>query len=183
MAKAGGLQTAPGLQDADIGPLVSREQYEKVFEHIDAAVSDGATLLVGGGRPAGLTEGFFVEPTVFDNVPRGSKIAREETFGPVVSTFGFDGEEHAVKAANDLPYGLAAGLFTSNIDRAMRLAKRIEAGTVWINGWFIGGVQAPTGGVKDSGFGRERGMVGISNYVRIKNIGLQVLQPSGSGNA
>ena len=181
--RACGLQTAPGMQDADIGPLVSREQYGKVFEHIDAAVSDGATLLVGGGRPAGLKEGFFVEPTVFDNVPPGSKIAREETFGPVVSAFGFAEEEHAVKAANGLPYGLAAGIFTSNIDRAMRLAKRIEAGTVWINGWFIGGVQAPTGGVKDSGFGRERGMAGIGNYVRIKNIGLQVFQPSGSGNA
>lgn len=182
-AKACGLQTAPGLQDADLGPLVSSEQHEKVFEHIGAAVSDGATLLVGGGRPAGLEKGFFVEPTVFDNVPRSSKIACAETFGPVVSAFGFDEEESAVKAANGLPYGLAAGIFTSNIDRALRLAKRIEAGTVWINGWFIGGVQAPTGGVKDSGFGRERGMAGICNYVRIKNIGLQVLQPSGSGDA
>ena len=183
VAKAGGLRTAAGLQDADLGPLVSREQHEKVFEHIESAVSEGATLLIGGGRPEGLENGYFVEPTVFDNVRHDSKIACIETFGPVVSTFGFDGEEQAVKAANALPYGLAAGIFTSDIDRAMRLAKLIEAGTVWINGWFIGGVQAPTGGVKDSGFGRERGMAGIGNYVRIKNIGLQVFEPQGPGDA
>ena len=183
VAKASRLRTAAGLQDADLGPLVSREQYEKVFEHIESAVSDGATLLTGGGRPARLENGYFVEPTVFDNVRHDSKIARIETFGPVVSAFGFDEEEQAVKEANALPYGLAAGIFTADIDRAMRLAKLIEAGTVWINGWFIGGVQAPTGGVKDSGFGRERGMAGIGNYVRIKNIGLQVFGSRGSGDA
>ena len=176
VGRARALRAAPGGEDADLGPLVSREQHAKVLSHIESALDDGASLLTGGGRPQGLERGYFVEPTVFDNVGVGSKIASEETFGPVVSAFPFESESEAIEIANALPYGLAAGVFTSDIDRAMRLARSLDAGTVWINGWFIGGVQAPTGGVKDSGYGRERGMAGLQNYLRIKNIGLRIAE-------
>ncbi|MCP4386023.1 MAG: aldehyde dehydrogenase [Hyphomicrobiales bacterium] len=177
--RASQLKVAAGLDDADIGPLVSAEQHAKVLGHIKSARTDGATLRLGGGQPAGLDRGYFVEPTVFQDVDPASAIAREETFGPVVTAFPFSTETEALTLANALPYGLVAGVHTSDIDRAMRFARRLAAGSVWINGWFIGGVQAPTGGVKDSGVGRERGIAGIHNYLSIKNIGIQ-LHPSPS---
>ena len=172
------LKVGDGFGNVDLGPLVSAEQLEKVIGHIDQAAEFGARALLGGGRPAGLPKGYFIEPTIFDNVDANCRLAREETFGPVVSAFGFSHESEALEIANSLPYGLAAGIHTSDIDRALRLARRIEAGTVWINGWFIGGVQAPTGGVKDSGFGRERGIAGIRNYLSIKNIGVHIAEQS-----
>ncbi len=174
VAKAACLTTAAGMDDADLGPLASAAQHEKVLSHIESAQRDGAQFLLGGGEPSGMESGYFIEPTVIEGVDTMSVIAREETFGPVVTVFRFSTEEEAVELANLLPYGLAAGIQTSEIGRALRLARRIEAGTVWINGWFIGGVQAPTGGVKDSGYGRERGLDGIRNYLRIKNIGVNV---------
>ncbi|GAB5376251.1 MAG: aldehyde dehydrogenase DhaS [Acuticoccus sp.] len=172
VARARTLVTAPGLDDRDLGPLVSAEQHGKVMDHIAAARGDGARTLLGGARPAGLDKGYFVAPTVFDEVDPASRIAREETFGPVVTAFAFDTEDEAIALANALPYGLNAGLQTRDIDRALECARRLEAGSVWINGWFIGGVQAPTGGIKDSGTGRERGLAGIMNYLTIKNIGI-----------
>ena len=175
------LSVGDGFEDPDLGPLVSPEQLEKVDGHIAQALESGARALLGGGRPAGVSKGYFIEPTVFDNVDVNCRLAREETFGPVVSAFGFSGEAEALAIANSLPYGLAAGIHTSDIDRALRLARRIEAGTVWINGWFIGGVQAPTGGVKDSGYGRERGIAGIRNYIRIKNIGVHIADHCAGG--
>ena len=179
VARAGTLVTAPGIEDRDLGPLVSAEQHAKVMDHISAARSDGARTLTGGDRPAGLDRGYFVAPTVFDEVDPASRIAREETFGPVVTAFPFDTEEQAIALANALPYGLNAGLMTQDIDRALTLARRLEVGSVWINGWFIGGVQAPTGGVKDSGTGRERGLAGIANYLTIKNIGIALKRDKG----
>ena len=170
------LKVGDGFEDVDLGPLVSAEQLNKVAGHIEQAVEFGARPLMGGGRPAGLSKGYFIEPTVFDNVDVCCRLASEETFGPVLSAFGFSEEGEALATANSLPYGLAAGIHTSDIDRALRLARGLEAGTIWINGWFIGGVQAPTGGVKDSGYGRERGLAGIRNYLRIKNIGVRIAE-------
>ncbi len=172
VARAETLVTAPGVDDRDLGPLVSAEQHGKVMDHIAAARADGARTLTGGIRPPGLDKGYFVAPTVFDAVDPQSRIAREETFGPVVSAFAFDTEEEAIALANALPFGLNAGVMTRDIDRALACARDLEAGSVWINGWFIGGVQAPTGGIKDSGTGRERGLAGIMNYLTIKNIGI-----------
>jgi acyl-CoA reductase-like NAD-dependent aldehyde dehydrogenase len=163
-----------GLDDAAIGPLVSAEQRRKVLDHIDGARRDGAKLLLGGGIPKGFDKGWFVEPTVFCEVDSLSAIATEETFGPVVTAYRFGTEAEALHLANHLPYGLVAGVFTRDANRALRLCRRIEAGSVWINGWFIGGVQAPTGGVKASGVGRERGQQGILNYTSMKTVGIRI---------
>jgi aldehyde dehydrogenase (NAD+) len=102
------------------------------------------------------------------------RVAREETFGPVLTVTPFEREEEAVAMANGLGYGLVVGVYTRDISRALRLARRLEAGSVWINGWYIGGQQAPTGGIKDSGIGRERGLPGVRNYLQIKNVGIKL---------
>ena len=168
------VTVARGLDDAMIGPLVSQAQHSKVLAHIASARVGSARLLLGGGIPKGIERGWFIEPTIFADVDPLSEIATQETFGPVVTAFRFGTEAEALHLANHLTYGLVAGVFTRDIDRALRLSRRIEAGSVWINGWFIGGVQAPTGGIKASGVGRERGQQGILNYTRMKTVGIRV---------
>ena len=172
--RAGRLRTGPGHENPDLGPLVSREQYERVRGHLSLAAEEGAHFLLGEPPAEWDGGGFFVHPAVLEPVSLDSQVATEETFGPVVTVYRFRGEDEALKVANRLPYGLAAGVHTASIDRALRLSRRLDAGTVWINGWFIGGVQAPTGGIKDSGFGRERGQEGLRHYLRIKNIGIHL---------
>ena len=130
--------------------------------------------LCGGGRPQRLNRGYFVEPTIFDRVDPASPLAREEIFGPVVAALPFEDDAEALALANGLGYGLCAGVYGRDIGRALSLARRLEAGSVWINGWFIGGQQAPTGGIKDSGIGRERGLPGVRNYLQIKNVGIRL---------
>jgi aldehyde dehydrogenase (NAD+) len=173
-ARAERVTVGPGREDPDIGPLVSAEQHERVTGYLAEAHRDGARLVTGGGRPPGLERGYFVAPTVFDRVDPSSRIAREEVFGPVLTVTPFRDEEEALRLANGLGYGLCAGVYTRDISRALTLARRLEAGTVWINGWFIGGQQAPTGGTKDSGIGRERGLAGVRNYLQIKNVGIRL---------
>ena len=117
----------------------------------------------------------MVAPTNLDRVPPEARIAREEVFGPVVTVTRFTAEEEeAVAIANGTGYGLVAGVYTRDISRALRLAQTLEAGSVWINGWFLGGQQAPTGGIKDSGIGRERGLLGVRNYLQVKNVGIRL---------
>jgi aldehyde dehydrogenase (NAD+) len=173
-ARAERVTVGPGREDPDIGPLVSAEQHERVTGYLAEAHRDGARLVTGGGRPPGRERGYFVAPTVFDRVDPSSRIAREEVFGPVLTVTPFRDEEEALRLANGLGYGLCAGVYTRDISRALTLARRLEAGTVWINGWFIGGQQAPTGGTKDSGIGRERGLPGVRNYLQIKNVGIRL---------
>ena len=173
-AHAAKLTVGPGLDDRDLGPVVSDEQYRKVTGYLAKGQAEGARLRFGGGRPKDLNRGYFVSPTIFDNVAPDHAIAREEIFGPVAVALDFETEEEARVLANGLGYGLVAGVYSQDISRAMRLAQRIEAGSIWINGWFIGGQQAPTGGIKDSGIGRERGLPGIRNYLSIKNIGIRL---------
>ncbi len=144
------------------------------MSYLEAGKASGARVRLGGGRPKDLNRGYFVAPTIFDRVAPEASIAREEIFGPVAVAVDFDSEEQAVALANGLGYGLVAGIYSRDITRALGLAQRIEAGSIWINGWFIGGVQAPTGGIKDSGIGRERGLPGIRNYLSIKNIGIRL---------
>ena len=172
--KAKVLRVGPGRDDPDLGPLVSAEQYAKVMGYIEAGLREGASLLFGGRRPEHLNRGFFVEPTLFDRVDPDMRIAREEIFGPVATVTTFASEDQALAIANGLGYGLSAGVYTRDISRALRLAQRLEAGSVWINGWYLGGVQAPTGGIKDSGIGRERGLPGIRNYLQIKNVAIRL---------
>ena len=171
---AGRLSVGPGLSDQDLGPLVSAEQHAKVLDYIAAGKREGARIRHGGGRPKDLPRGFFVEPTIIDRVEPSQTVAREEIFGPVAVARSFDTIEEATALANGLGYGLVAGIYTRDISRALRFAQDVEAGSVWINGWFIGGQQAPTGGVKDSGLGRERGLPGIMNYLQIKNVGIRI---------
>jgi aldehyde dehydrogenase (NAD+) len=173
-AGAAKLSIGAGLDNCDLGPLVSEEQYDKVCSYLAAGQRSGGKLRVGGGRPRGLDRGYFIAPTIFDDVDPASPLAREEIFGPVAVIMEFETDTEALDLANGLGYGLVAGVYSRNISRALSFARDIEAGSVWINGWFIGGVQAPTGGIKNSGIGRERGLPGIRNYLSIKNIGIRL---------
>lgn len=168
------LTVGPGMSNPDIGPLVSEEQHTRVQNYLALGKENGARVVLGGGRPSGYPKGYFVEPTIFDRVVPQSRIGQEEIFGPVVAVMSFETEDEAVAIANGVPYGLSSGVHTQNITRALRLARRLQTGSVWINEWYIGGVQAPTGGYKESGFGRERGLAGVMNYVQVKNVGIRI---------
>src|SRR6516162_8267498 len=172
--KAAKLSVGPGMENPDIGPIVSKDQYERVTGYVARGQAEGARLRLGGRRPRHLQRGYFIEPTIFDGAAPSAAIAREEIFGPVGVALDIAGEEQAVDLANGLGYGLAAGIYTQDISRALRLARQIQAGSIWINGWWMGGVQAPTGGMKDSGIGRERGLAGIRNYLQIKNVAIRI---------
>jgi aldehyde dehydrogenase (NAD+) len=174
VARAERITVGPGRDDPDIGPLVSDEQYGKVTGHVAEAKRAGGKLATGGDRPKNLERGYFLTPTIFADVNADFRIVREEVFGPVLTTTRFNNEEEGLALANGLGYGLVAGVYTRDISRALKLAQRLEAGSVWINGWFIGGQQAPTGGTKNSGIGRERGLPGIRNYLSIKNVGIRL---------
>ena len=160
--------------DPVIGPLASRQQYEKVMSYIEAGKRDGARVCFGGGRPEGLNTGFYVAPTLFDDVDPTFSIATDEIFGPVAVIHTFETEDEAVALANRLDTGLVAGVYSRDISRALSLTRKLDFGSVWVNGWFIGGLQAPTGGEKHSGIGRERGLPGIRNYLITKNIGIRL---------
>ena len=172
-ARAARITVGPGKDDPDLGPVVSDEQHERVLGFVTEA-KGSARLVHGGGRPAELPRGWFVAPTILDRVPPEARIAREEVFGPVVTVTRFAAEAEVVAIANGTGYGLVAGVYTRDISRALRLAQTLEAGSVWINGWFLGGQQAPTGGIKDSGIGRERGLLGVRNYLQVKNVGIRL---------
>ena len=173
-ARAARITVGPGRDDPDIGPLVSDAQLAKVTGHIEEARRAGARLAAGGSRPANLQRGYFIAPTIFAGVDPDLRIMREEVFGPVLTLTPVKGEDEALALANGLGYGLVAGVYTRDITRALQLAQRLETGSVWINGWFIGGQQAPTGGIKDSGIGRERGLPGLRNYLSTKNVGIRL---------
>ena len=168
------IQVGPGLQSPDMGPLVSQEQYERVLNYIQVGQQEGADLLTGGSRPDHLERGYFVAPTLFDNVSPSATIAQEEIFGPVLSVLTFHDEEEALHIANDVQYGLVAGIFTNDINRALRLATRIRAGQIYINEYFAGGEETPFGGYKKSGFGREKGLDALYNYTQVKNIAIRL---------
>ncbi len=156
--------------ETDIGPLISKEQLSKVESYIAAGESEGAKILSGGPvvDPT-LKGGFYVKPTIFTDVRPEMKIWREEIFGPVLSVVKFKDEDEAVKIANDTVYGLAAGVWSSNIEKALKVGGRIRAGTVWINDYHLLTTYAPRGGYKQSGFGRELGEDGLYEYMQTKH--------------
>ena len=172
--RAARLKVAPGLENGDLGPLVSKQQLQRALQYIRQGIEQGAKLSLGGEQPPHLSRGYFLLPTIFESVHPRMTIAQEEIFAPVVVAMEFDDEAQAVQLANDVSYGLVAGVYTQDIRRALTLARQLESGSVWINGWYLGGVQAPTGGVKASGFGRERGLPGIHNYLQIKNVAIKL---------
>lgn len=160
----------PANEGDHIGPLVSSIQFGRVQGHIERAIEDGVRLLCGGaGKPQGFETGYYVKPTIFADVSNDMPIAREEVFGPVLAIIPFDTEEEAVQLANDTPYGLAAYVQTGDPERAERVASRLRAGAVHING---GGFEygTPFGGYKQSGNGREGGMMGIEDYQEVKTL-------------
>ena len=161
----------PHHEATHIGPLVSQRQRSRVESYIDAGKAQGARLVCGGGRPADLDRGWFVEPTVFTDVRPDATIAQEEIFGPVVAVIPYKDEEEAIAIANNSQYGLNGSVFTSDIERGLRVAARIQTGTVELNG-NPAGFRAPMGGVKHSGLGREFGPEGLDAFVETKSIGL-----------
>jgi betaine-aldehyde dehydrogenase len=155
-----------------MGPLVSERQLERVLGYVDAGRAEGARCLVGGGRASvpELADGFFVQPTVFVDVSDEMRIAREEIFGPVMCVLAFDSEEEVVVRANATQFGLSAGVFTRDIQRAHRVIAALEAGTCWINTYNLTPIAVPFGGYKRSGIGRENGHAALDHYSQWKSV-------------
>lgn len=160
----------PSVDSNHMGPQAHAEQLRKTLSYVDIGRQDGAELIAGGNRilTPELAPGYFVEPTVFAGVTNQMRIAREEIFGPVASLIPFDGEEEALAIANDTPYGLTAGLWTSDVGRAHRVSSRIEAGMVWVNTYSFLRWSTPYGGVKASGWGRENGINALDPYLETR---------------
>lgn len=159
-----------------VGPVTTKPQYEKVLGYIDVAKGEGAKVRLGGGkatRPE-CGDGWFVEPTIFTGVAPEMRIAREEVFGPVLSVIPFDDEEDAIRIANDSMYGLAAGVWTSSIQRALGVPEKLEAGTVWVNTYRAVSYMSPFGGYKRSGIGRESGIDAIHEYLQTKSVWIDI---------
>ena len=165
------IRIGNGMQaDVLLGPLVNAAQYDKVRRAIAQGVEQGATLLSGGARPAGHEKGFFLQPTIFTDMTEESDIWREEIFGPVVCVRAFDNEAEAIASANRSRFGLAAAVMSADLERAERVARRLRAGIIWINCSQPTFTEAPWGGYKQSGIGRELGEWGLNNYLEIKQI-------------
>ena len=159
------------------GPQVDRAQFDKIMGYIESGKAEGATCAAGGRRVG--DRGFFIEPTVFTNVKDEMKIAREEIFGPVLSVLKFSDMEELIRRANATTFGLAAAVWTRDIARAHEVAKRLRAGTVWVNCYDVFDAAAPFGGFKQSGFGRELGERGLDSYLETKTVTVS-LDPPGA---
>ncbi len=165
------IAIGPGLEPGvQLGPLVSNAHREKVESYIRGAEAAGARIVTGGGRPAHLDTGFYVEPTIIDRAAEDAAVWRDEIFGPVLCVRPFSSEGEAVAAANNSRFGLAAAVMSADEQRCDRVAKRLQAGIVWINCNQPAFVEAPWGGVKDSGIGRELGRAGLENFLSVKQV-------------
>jgi len=160
----------PMDKDTDIGPLVSDKQQKRVLEYIEIGKKEGARLVYGGGIPAGFEQGCYVEPTLFADVDNDMRIAQEEIFGPVLAVIKAKDENDAIRIANASNFGLAGGVWSRDNERAMSIAKKLRAGTVWVNEWHLLNDKAPFGGYKQSGVGRELGIEGLKAYTEVKHI-------------
>ncbi|OWT75526.1 carnitine dehydratase [Achromobacter sp. HZ28] len=156
----------------EMGTVANEPQFRRILAAIDSAKEAGARLVTGGGRAQGegLGEGYFIQPTIFSDVDNASHLAQEEIFGPVLAIIPFDTEEEAIRLANDSRYGLAAGLWTRDLARAMRVSRSLLAGSVWVNTYRALAAGAPFGGFKESGIGRERGEAGLREYLTTRNV-------------
>lgn len=159
----------PMDKDTNMGPIANEFQYKSIINALDVSTDEGAELLVGG-RTNSEDKNLFIEPTILVNVTNSMKVAQNEVFGPILSIIKFSTEEEVVKQANESDYGLASGIWTESMDRILRISKILDVGTVWVNTYRSTAVQAPFGGVKKSGYGRERGLHALAEYTRIKNV-------------
>jgi aldehyde dehydrogenase (NAD+) len=160
----------PQRPDMLMGPLISEKQQQRVLGYIEKGVAEGATLALGGGKPADQTRGWFVEPTIFTGVDNSMTIAREEIFGPVLVVIPYEDDDDAVRIANDSNYGLSGAVVSSSLERALGVANRLRTGSVSVNGGMIYGPDVPFGGFKDSGIGRQNGTAGFDQYLEVKSL-------------
>ena len=162
----------PVKNDTELGAVISKEHFENVLSYIAKGKSEGAKVAFGGRRPGKFKKGYYISPTVLENVDPHATVACEEIFGPVVAVIPFSKEDEAVEIANNTEYGLAGGIWTRDINRALRVAKSVKAGYLWVNTY--GGImpQTPYGGFKQSGIGKELGKEGIENYLETKTVNI-----------
>ncbi|MDE3077918.1 MAG: aldehyde dehydrogenase family protein, partial [Chloroflexota bacterium] len=171
--KAKTMRLGPGVEDPDMGPVISKSQFEKILNYVEVGKAEGATVASGGGRPADarLQDGFFIEPTLLDGVQAGMRVHQEEIFGPVLAITSFSDGDEAARLANQTDYGLIAGVWTRDINKALYMADKIKSGQVYVNTYGAGGgVELPFGGYKKSGFGREKGVEALNSYLQTKNV-------------
>jgi acyl-CoA reductase-like NAD-dependent aldehyde dehydrogenase len=173
VAKTKTMRIGPGVSDPDLGPIISKRQLETIERYVAIGREEGASVAAGGGRPsdAALGGGFYFQPTLLDAVSADMRVAQEEIFGPVLAILEFDDVEEAAALANRSAYGLVAGVWTRDINKAMALASRIKAGQIYVNTYGAGGgVELPFGGYKKSGYGREKGLESLASYTQVKNV-------------
>ena len=158
--------------NTSIGPVISQKQKETILSYIESGIAEGAKLVCGGkeAKVKGGEKGFYIEPTIFTNVTNDMKIAQEEIFGPVLSVIRYDTIDEAIQMANDTIYGLASGVWTRDVNKAYDIARKLKAGVVWINDWHMLRNDAPFGGYKQSGIGREMGKYSLDNYTQLKHV-------------
>lgn len=164
----------PFEEGTDIGPLISKEHYDRVNRYIDIAIEDEAEFLTGGKRPDHLEKGYFLEPTVITGLDGHSRCVREEIFGPIVTVAPFDTEDEVIAQANDTHYGLSATIWTNDLRRAHNVSHQIEAGIIWVNTWFLRDLRTPFGGMKHSGIDRTGGMHSLDFYTEISNVTIKL---------
>jgi acyl-CoA reductase-like NAD-dependent aldehyde dehydrogenase len=174
------IRVGPGIGNPDMGPLISQKQHQAVLSYIDVARKEGAEVVLGGAIPKApaCQEGYFVEPTLLHGVANTTRIAREEVFGPVLTILPFRGDDEAMRLANESPYGLVAGMWTSDVSRAHLLARQLDAGQIYVNDFFSGSTAIPFGGNKRSGFGRERGLEAFQHYTQVKSVSIRLKKRS-----
>ena len=167
------IKVGPGNEEGvDLTPVISEEQLQKVENYARSGLQAGATAISGGHRVD--RKGYFFEPTIYADVKPDMTIAQEEIFGPFLSVLEYEDHEEAIHIANDTDYGLAAGVFTKNVDMATKTAAKLNGGQVYVNSWFTGSVATPFGGYKQSGYSREKGQQAIKSYLQLKNVGIQL---------
>jgi acyl-CoA reductase-like NAD-dependent aldehyde dehydrogenase len=172
-ARAKSMKIGPGVSDPDMGPIISKRQLETIETYVQVGTSEGARIAAGGARPSdsALARGYFYQPTLLESVSPGMRVAQEEIFGPVLAIIDFDDVAEAAAIANRSDYGLVAGVWTRDINKAMALATRVKAGQIFINTYGAGGgVELPFGGYKKSGYGREKSLESLASYTQIKNV-------------
>ena len=173
VARTAAMRVGPGISDPDMGPIISKRQVETIEGYVRTGKSEGAEVVAGGSRPAdpALARGFYFQPTLLDRVDPSMRVAQEEIFGPVLTMTSFDSLDEAAELANRTDYGLVAGIWTRDINKALAIASRIKAGQVFVNTYGAGGgVELPFGGYKKSGYGREKGLESLASYTQVKNI-------------